>query len=76
MHWTIRVGRAGFERSTHAGVTTFSLCFVTSTSRRTAAQVTISPNAGRTTSGQAGSNPACQAEHVWQNVLSTLVGID
>jgi hypothetical protein len=75
MGWVIKVGRKGFERGANAGVTTFQTCIVTSTTCRTVAQVTVSPNAGRTTSGKAGSNPACQAEQVWQNVLSTLVGV-
>ena len=76
MGWVIRVGSAGFERGTNAGVITSFQCLVTSNSCRTAAQVTVFPNAGRTTSGTAGSNPACQAEHVWQKVLSTLVGME
>ena len=38
------------------------------------AQVKVSPNADRTTLVNAGSTPAGQAQRVWQNVLSTLVG--
>ena len=78
MGWLIRVGElrhAGFERSMNADVITYTQCFVTSTSCHTVAQLSYTPNAGRTTLGIAGSNPACQAEQVWQNVLSTLVGI-
>jgi hypothetical protein len=78
MGWLIRVGElrhAGFERSMNADVITSTQCFVTSTSCHTVAQLSYTPNAGRTTSGIAGSNPACQAEQVWQNVLSTLVGV-
>ncbi len=76
MGWMIRVGRAGFERGTNAGVTTSFQCLVTSGSCHAAAQLMVTPNAGRTTSDKAGSIPACQAEQVWQNVLSTLVGFD
>lgn len=38
------------------------------------AQVKVSLNADRPPSGNAGSIPAWQAQRVWQNVLSTLVG--
>ncbi|SFC32408.1 hypothetical protein [Collimonas sp. OK412] len=74
MSWLIRISSTGFERGMNAGVIT-SNCLVTSTSCHTVAQLRVSPNAGKTTSGKVGSNPACQAEQVWQNVLSTLVGI-
>ena len=79
MGWVISVGRTGkgFERGTNAGVITTTIaCLITSNSCRTIAQVIIESNAGRTTSGTAGLTPACQAEQVWQNVLSTLVGAD
>ncbi len=79
MGWVIRVGHlrsAGFERSMNADVITSTQCLVTSTTCHTVAQLSYGPNAGRTTSGIAGSNPACQAEQVWQNVLSTLVGFN
>lgn len=75
MSWLISVGSAGFERGMNAGVTT-SKCLVTSTSCHTVAQLRLTPNADKTTSGIAGSNPTCQAEQVWRNVLSTLVGMD
>ncbi len=74
MGWNIRVGSAGFEQAMNAGVTT-TKCLVTSNNRHTRAQLSLSPNAGRTTSGKAGSNPACHTEQVWQNVLSILVGV-
>jgi hypothetical protein len=76
MGWVISVGKAGFERGTNADVITSFQCSVTSNSCRATAHVMVSPNANRTTSGKAGSTPACQAEQVWQNVLSTLVGVD
>ena len=75
MSWLIRVGSTGFERGMNAGVTTSINCSVTSTPCHTVAQLRCAPNAGKTTLGLAGSNPACQAEEVWQNVLSSLVGI-
>ena len=75
MSWVIRVGRAGFEQSTNAGVITFIQGSFTSNTGRAIAQVKFSSNAGRTTFGKAGSNPACQAEQVWQSVLSTLVEV-
>ncbi len=74
MSWNIRVGSAGFEQAMNAGVTT-SKCLVTSNNCHTLAQLSLSPNAGRITSGKAGSNPVCHAEQVWQNVLSNLVGV-
>jgi hypothetical protein len=74
MSWLIRISSTGFERGVNAGVIT-SKCLVTSTPCHTVAQLRASPNAGKTTSGKADSNPACQAEQVWQNVLSTLIGI-
>ncbi|TFW27762.1 hypothetical protein [Massilia horti] len=74
MGWTISVGRTDFGQRTNAGVTTNLTCAVTPITRRANAQVTVSLNAGRTTSGDAGSIPACQVEQVWQNVLSILVG--
>lgn len=82
MRWLIRVGRlhnasnAGFERGMNADVITSPKCLVTSTPCHTVAQWSGTPNAGRTTSGIAGSNPACQAEQAWRNVLSSLVGLD
>ncbi|WP_147375672.1 hypothetical protein [Noviherbaspirillum cavernae] len=76
MGWVIRIGRTGFERGANAGVITSFQCFVTSSSCHAVAQVMVTPNAGRTTSEKAGSMPACHAEQVWQNVLSTLVGMD
>ena len=75
MSWLISVGSTGFERGMNAGVTTLSKCIVTSTPCHTVAQLRCVPNADKTTSGLAGSNPACQAEEVWRNVLSSLVGI-
>jgi hypothetical protein len=75
MGWKISVGAAGFGRSMNAGVITFSQCRITSTSCHTVAQLRLSPNTGKTTLDHAGSNPACQAQQVWQNVLSTLVGV-
>jgi hypothetical protein len=82
MGWLIRVGRlhnvrnAGFERSMNADVITSTQCLVTSTPCHAVAQWSCTPNADRTTSGLAGSTPACQAEQVWRNVLSSLVGFD
>lgn len=75
MSWVIRIRSTGFERSMNAGVITSDKCLVTSTSCHTVAQWSVSPNADKTTFRIAGANPACQAEQLWQNVLSTLVGI-
>ena len=74
MGWIIKVGSASFGRSMNAGVIT-SNCSITSTPCQTVAQLRFTPNAGRITSGKSGSNPVCQAEQVWRNVLSILVGI-
>ncbi|MEO6918117.1 MAG: hypothetical protein ABI171_03620 [Collimonas sp.] len=75
MSWIISISSTGFEQSMHAGVTTSDKCLVISSTGHTVAQWRVSPNADKTTSRIAGANPACQAEQVWQNVLSTLVGI-
>ncbi len=75
MSWLISVGSTGFERGMNADVTTLPKCIVTSTPCHTVAQLRCAPNAGKTTSGSAGSIPACRTEEVWQNVLSSLVGI-
>ncbi|WP_394777519.1 hypothetical protein [Undibacterium sp.] len=74
MSWLIRVGSAGFEQDMNAGVIT-SKIRITSNDCHTFAQLSLSPNAGKTTSGKASSNPTCHTEQVWQNVLSTLVGV-
>lgn len=65
MGWIISAGKIG-----NASVT------VSSTPGACGAQWRFIPNADRTTSGKAGSNPAWQAKHVWQSVLATLVGND
>lgn len=74
MRWVMRVGSAGFERGMNTDPTA-STCLVTSTARHTVAQLSLPPHAGKTASGMAGLNPACQAEQVWPNVLSTLAGV-
>lgn len=75
MSWLIRVGSTDFERTMNADVTTIQKCHVTSTLCHTVAQLSFTPNAAKTTLGNSGSNPVCQTEQVWQNVLATLVGI-
>lgn len=65
MGWIISAGKMG-----KASVA------VSSTPCACGARWRFIPNADRTTSGAAGSNPAWQAKHVWQSVLSTLVGND
>ena len=69
MSWIIRVGSVGLGSGKSVSAT------VTSAGSHTVAQLSCASNAGKTTSGKAGSIPACQTEHVWQNVLSTLVGV-
>jgi len=76
MGWTLSVSSTGFEHSKNAGVTTSRKSHVTPTTRLAGAQWSFTPNADRTTSGDAGSIPAWQAHRVCQHVLSTLVGID
>lgn len=70
MAWMISVGKAG-AKGRAAGVQAVSLRIDVA---GMAAQVKFFPNADRTTSGDTGSIPAWQAQRVWQNVLSTLVG--
>jgi len=64
MGWTISVGTAGARSSKGRGgrPQALSVC------------IKVFPNADRTTLVDAGSTPAWQAQRVWQNVLSTLVG--
>jgi hypothetical protein len=73
MGWTISVGTAGARSSKGRGgrPQALSVCI---DAQGVTAQVKVFPNADRTTSGDAGSIPAWQAQHVWQDVLSTLVG--
>lgn len=70
MAWMISVGRAGAKGRTAAAQAISLQVNV----QGMAAQVKVFPNADRTTSGDTGSIPAWQAQRVWQNVLSTLVG--
>jgi hypothetical protein len=74
MSWVIRVGSADFEHGMNTDPTA-PTCLVTSTARHTVAQLSLPPHAGKTASGMAGLNSTCQAEQVWKNVLSTLVGV-
>ena len=74
MSWTIRIGSNRFERNMNAAVITSIQCSVTATPGHMIARLRFTPNADRTTLVQAGSNPACQVEQAWQNVLSDLVG--
>jgi hypothetical protein len=72
MDWKISVGTAGGRSGGRAAE--HSICVFAAETGRAAARVKFIPNAGRTTSGTAGSIPAHQAEQVWRNVLSILVG--
>ena len=73
MGWKISVGTAGARGSKGRGGIPQVLSVWTDAHGVTA-QVKVVPNADRTTSDNAGSIPAWQAQRVWQNVLSTLVG--
>lgn len=70
MGWMISVGRAGAKGS-RAGAPALSVLVDV---QGTAARVMVYPDAERRSPGGAGANPAWQAQRVWQNVLSTLVG--
>jgi hypothetical protein len=70
MGWTISVGRAG-AKGRKAGVQAVALRVDV---QGMAAQVRVYPTADRTATGAADAIPAWQAQRVWQNVLSTLVG--
>ncbi|MBV8636183.1 MAG: hypothetical protein JO002_16945 [Burkholderiaceae bacterium] len=76
MGWKLSVSSKGFEHGKNAGVTTYLNDRVTSITSLAGAQWRFTPNADRTTSGEAGSIPAWQAQRVCRNVLSTLVGTD
>ena len=74
MGWTISVGTAGARGNKARGARpqVLSVCF---DAQGMTAQVKVYPNGDTTASDSAGSMPAWQAQRVWQNVLSTLVGI-
>lgn len=77
MGWTISVGTAGARNkagSSKAGSGRMQALSISIDAHGVTAQVKVSPNADRTTLVDAGSTPAWQAQRVWQNVLSTLVG--
>lgn len=74
MSWVIRIGSTRFERDMNAAVITSLQCSITATPCHMIVQLRFTPNADRTTLDKAGSNPACQVEQAWQNVLSDLVG--
>jgi hypothetical protein len=78
MGWTISVGTAEARNTAASSKRTGGRAQALSVwidAHGVIAQVKVSPNAGRTTSSHdAGSIPAWQAQFVWQNVLSTLVG--
>ncbi len=70
MGWMISVGRAG-AKGRAGSVQAVSLRV---DMQGMAAQVRVYPDAGRKPSGGADAIPAWQAQRVWQNVLTTLVG--
>lgn len=73
MGWTISVGTAGAKNKAGGGRAQALSIWIDA--HGVTAQVKVSPNADRTTSfSDAGAIPAWQAQRVWQNVLSTLVG--
>lgn len=74
MSWMIRINSTRFERDVNAAVITSKPCSITATPSHLIARLCFTPNADRTTSVEAGSNPACPVEQAWQNVLSVLVG--
>jgi len=70
MGWIISVGRAGAKgRTGSAQAVSLRMDMQGMT-----AQVRIFPAAGHPASGTADALPAWQAQRVWQNVLTTLVG--
>lgn len=75
MGWTLSISSKGFESRKNADATT-SKHSIASITCLAGTQWRFTPNAGRTTSGDAGSIPAWQAQRVCQNVLSILVGFD
>lgn len=73
MGWVISVGSTGAARKAAPQETRLLISFDAPAAHRVSLEVKVSPNAGRTTfPAMIGS--AHQAEHVWQRVLSTLVG--
>ena len=70
MGWIISVGRAG-AKGRAAGVQALSLRMDV---QGMAAQVRVFPDNGPAASRTDDLLPARQAQRVWQNVLSTLVG--
>ncbi len=75
MSWVISVGTVGGAPQKSGGVNaTINWCDQSGRCG-TVACVSLPPNADKTTLVNAGSTPARQAEQVWRNVLSTLVGV-
>lgn len=67
MSWIIRVGSSTSTEGRSAVANGGAVCRVTATARHTVAQLSgATPNAARSVS---------DAERLWQNVVSTLVGI-
>jgi hypothetical protein len=73
MGWTISVGTAGAtgSKTRYGRSQTLSVSF---DAHGVTARVTANPDAAGLASDVAGSVPAWQAQRVWQNVLTTLVG--
>jgi hypothetical protein len=73
MGWTISVGTAGARGSkgTSGRLQALSVSF---DAHGVTARVKVFPSADGFASDEAGSIPARQAQRVWQNVVSTLVG--
>jgi hypothetical protein len=72
MGWIISVGRAG-ARGKGKGGQILSVCF---DADRIPARVKVCADAGEPASQAADAVPSWQAQRVWRNVLSTLVGPD
>jgi hypothetical protein len=72
MSWMIKISSTGFTEGMNPGTAPVDRFSVMSTSTHVVVRWRMSPNAGKTASW---TTTAGQAEQVWQNVLSALVGI-
>lgn len=75
MSWVISVGKVGQGRAARRGESAEINCLVTASACHTVAQLSTSPVADKRSARRTSVHGARQAEQVWQNVLSILVGL-
>lgn len=74
MGWVISVGQAGVKRKQTSQQTGVQALMLSVDVQGAAARIKVYPDARTGTATESAMAPAWQAQRVWQNVLSTLVG--